>query len=213
MVDPRESVTHQISLKSRSQGWQPRCWNCSQSGHPAKDCPAIKRESTGSARQKPSLGAKAIQSTSVEDPLTCLLPDSESDSDGDGLKAVTVADEGSKSQKAKVIVGGVPLSGIIDSGADITIMGGLAFKQVAAVAKLKKRDFKPPDKVPRNYDRQPFHIDGKIDVNIEFDGKTMLTPIYIKMDAPELLLLSEGVCRQLGIISYHPDVQISGLSQ
>jgi len=38
----------------------------------------------------------------------------------------------------------------------------------------------------------------------------MLTPIYIKMDAPELLLLSEGVCRQLGVIS---DVQISGLSQ
>ena len=78
-----------------------------------------------------------------------MLPDSESDSDGDGLKIVTVADGGSQSQKAKVIVGGVPLSGIIDSGADITIMGGSAFKQVAVVAKLKKWDFKAPDEVPR----------------------------------------------------------------
>ena len=57
-----------------------------------------------------------------------------------------MADEGSKSQKVKVIVSGVPLSSIIDSGADITIMGRSAFKQVAAVATLKKRDFKPQTK-------------------------------------------------------------------
>lgn len=35
----------------------------------------------------------------------------------------------------------------------------------------------------------------------------MSTPIYVKMDAREPLLLSEGVCRQLGIVSYHQDVE------
>jgi hypothetical protein len=35
----------------------------------------------------------------------------------------------------------------------------------------------------------------------------MKTPIYVKMDAFDQLLLSEGVCRQLGIVSYHPDVR------
>ena len=35
----------------------------------------------------------------------------------------------------------------------------------------------------------------------------MKTPIYVKIDAFDQLLLSEGVCRQLGIISYHPDVR------
>ena len=40
-----------------------------------------------------------------------------------------------------------------------------------------------------------------------FSGRIMRTPIYIKMDAHEQLLLSEGVCRQLGVISYHPDVE------
>ena len=49
-----------------------------------------------------------------------------------------MVDKGSRSQKAKVIVGAVPLWGIVDSGADITIMGSSAFKQVASVAKLKK---------------------------------------------------------------------------
>ena len=34
----------------------------------------------------------------------------------------------------------------------------------------------------------------------------MKTPVYIKADAPEQLLLGEGVCRQLEIVSYHPKV-------
>ena len=34
----------------------------------------------------------------------------------------------------------------------------------------------------------------------------MHTAIYVKMDAFDDLLLSEGVCRQLGIVEYHPQV-------
>ena len=34
----------------------------------------------------------------------------------------------------------------------------------------------------------------------------MLTLVYIKLDAPEQLLVSEGVCRQLKIFAYHPNV-------
>ena len=35
----------------------------------------------------------------------------------------------------------------------------------------------------------------------------MKTPIYIKMDAKEQLLISEGGCRQLGIVKYHKEVR------
>ena len=96
---------------------------------------------------------------------------------------------------------------MVDSGADITIMGGDLFKRVATVAKLRKKDFKPPDKVPRNYDQQPFQLDGRLDLDVSFQDKTMTTPVYVKMNAKEQLLLSEGVCCQLGILSYHPDVK------
>ena len=34
----------------------------------------------------------------------------------------------------------------------------------------------------------------------------MKTPVYVKMDAKEQLLLSEGVCRQLGFVQYHIQV-------
>lgn len=37
----------------------------------------------------------------------------------------------------------------------------------------------------------------------------MRTTVYLKMDARDPLLLSEGVCHQLHIISYHPQVGAS----
>jgi len=43
-------------------------------------------------------------------------------------------------------------------------------------------------------------------LEISFGEKKMKTSVYIKMDAYDQLLLSEGVCRQIGIIVYHPDV-------
>ena len=71
---------------------------------------------------------------------------------------------------------------------------------------LKKRDFKIADKVPRTYDQQTFTLHGKMDLDISFGDKTMSTAVYIKMDANDQLLLSEGVCNQLGIVTYHHDV-------
>jgi len=35
----------------------------------------------------------------------------------------------------------------------------------------------------------------------------MQTPTYVKMDAHDQLLLSEGLCRQLRIFSYHDKVE------
>ena len=79
----------------------------------------------------------AIQSEDPDDiyPSSCFMSNSESKEEIDTVKIVHVVDEGSRSQKAYVIVGGVPLWGIVDSGPDITIMESSAFKQVASVAK------------------------------------------------------------------------------
>ena len=62
---------------------------------------------------------------------------------------------------------------------------------MAAAAKLKEKDFKPPDQVPHNYDHRPFYVDGRANLDVEFQDKA---PLYVKMDAHERLLLSEGVC-------------------
>lgn len=46
-----------------------------------------------------------------------------------------------------------------------------------------------------------------IDLDISFADETIRTTVYIKVDASDQLLSSEGVCRQLGIDMYHPSVQ------
>ncbi len=137
------------------------------------------------------------------------LASSESESDSESeVRQVRVEDQGSQPRCAKVEIQGVPAFGIIDSGADITILGGELFKKVAAVAKLRKKDLKKANKSPHTYDGQPFSLDGRMDLDISFKGKTLCTPVYIKMDAQDQLLLSEGVCRQLKILSYDPDVEV-----
>ena len=208
--DHKEKGVNSVNDRgSNTQRYQIKCWNCKKTGHQAKDCRLQKRESTGQSRSVS--GARMVQSDAKDDPLNYLLSDSDDEEPRVGV--IRIPDGGSKCQYAKVVIGGVPLYGIVDSGADITIMGSNAFKQVATVAKLRKRDFKPPDKAPKNYDLKPFHVDGMIEIDVEFQDKAMITPIYVKMDAPEELLLSEGVCRQLSIISYHPEVQTSATAK
>lgn len=68
---------------------------------------------------------------------------------------------------------------MFDTGADVTIVGGDVFKQVAAVAKLHKKDFKLADKTPHNYDCQPFRLDGRLDLDVIFSDCTM--PISMAM--------------------------------
>ena len=94
------------------------------------------------------------------------------------------------------------------SGTDIIIINGDVFKKVAAIARLKK-NFKSANKIPYGYNNKPFQLDGRIDLDITFAEHTMCTTVYLKMDACEPVLLSEGVCHQLGIISYHPKVGAS----
>ena len=73
-------------------------------------------------------------------------------------------------------------------------MEGVLFKKVAAIAKFKKCKLKGPDKTPRNYDHIPFTLDSGIDRDVTFNDKAMRTPVYVKADALEQLLLPEEVC-------------------
>ena len=118
------------------------------------------------------------------DPTT-LLQSSESD-DGDLVRLIRIIDKGSRPQYAQVAVQGVPATGVVDSGADITNIGG---ELVATTCKLKKHDFKPADKVPRTYNQQTFKLDGKMDLELAFSGIVMRTTVYVKMNAYDQLLL------------------------
>ena len=46
-----------------------------------------------------------------------------------------------------------------------------------------------------------------MDLHISFGERVICTTVYVKLVALDRLLLSEAVCCQLGIVSYHPSVQ------
>ena len=202
---------------SRGSTEKRTCFVCDQPGHIAINCPKQRTESKG--RGKPPFRrpvttgnsdtllrqvqaaqkAEAQTSSVAEDPLTLLLSDSEEEQ----VNLVQIQDKGSSTKGVVVQVQGVPAAGVIDSGSDITIMGAELFAKVAVTARLHKRDLKKADRIPRMYDQRTFSLDGRLDLDIEFHGKSLNTPVYLRKEAQDQLLLSEGVSRQLGIISYH----------
>ena len=109
-----------------------------------------------------------------------LHPDS--DNESSNINTVRIQDKGSKPREVVMEVQGVSAKGVTDSGADITIMGVELFKQVASVACLKSSAFRKPNRIPYTYNNQPFSLDGKLELGISFDNRTMRT----------------------GIINYHP---------
>jgi len=55
--------------------------------------------------------------------------------------------------------------------------------------RLKKRNFYKPDTVPSNYNGKVFTFGGKMDLKISFQGRNMITPMYVKTKARDQLLL------------------------
>jgi len=176
-------------------------WNCKQSKGESGSTQSKKADVENPAMKMVSLGKSTISESAQQvNPFELLLSDSEEES---GFSLVRVEDKGSKSQLALVELAGVLANGIVDTRADITIMRPELFKKVA---ELRKRQLKKVDKVPHAYDRCEFKLDGQLDLDINFNDRTMNTAVYLKMDAHDELLLSKGVCHHLDIVSYHPSI-------
>lgn len=125
-------------------------------------------------------------------PLDLLYLSSEDESTD--VRHIVVPDGGSQAHCTRVTVQGVPTYGVVDTAADITIMGDHCSNTLQLL-----RDFHKPDKTPHSYVNDTFKIDGMMKLEVAFDGK---------MGALEQLLLSEGVCRQTNIIMYHKEFEV-----
>lgn len=69
----------------------------------------------------------------------CLFSSTSDSEDAGDVKTVTISDEGSRVVRAPVKVSGDRVLGIVDTGADITIVGGNLFWKIALQSRLKKK--------------------------------------------------------------------------
>ena len=131
----QNSTNKPSEKRGENRGEPRRCYACGDTDHLAWNCKKKKKtESTGQTKRNTDAGTKMMKSK--EDPLEFLLPDSGVEKSG--VNTVRIRDKGSKPREVLVDIQVVPATGVIDSGADITIMGAELFKKVASVARLKE---------------------------------------------------------------------------
>ena len=135
-----------IDAKQTGQSYKqsPRCYICNSPTHLARDCKTQRSESEGRTR------------ISKKTNILCSGSQSEGSSPGDSrfqevaenlfpfisamtstLTQATHQTDDDSPQSATVNIEGVPVTGIIDTGSDITIISGDMFKTVIAKAGLK----------------------------------------------------------------------------
>ena len=93
----------------------------------------------------------------------------------------------------KAMIEGVAVSGLIDTGSDITIIREDLFYHIVSESGLKSQSLKPAEQKACTYDQKPLTLDGQMDMKVSFGDKTITTTVYVKLLAPDQLLLSETV--------------------
>ena len=162
-----------------------RCYLCDSPHHLARDCHKRPTESEGKSSQKGTQESKGARM----------------------IRTRYYTSNQKLQSHVEVKIEGVPVTGIIDTGSDITIIRGDLFYHIVGTAGLEESSLKPADLKACTYDQKPINLDGQLDLHISFGERVICTTVYVKLVAPDQLLLSEAVCCKLGIVSYHPSVQ------
>ena len=73
------------------------------------------------------------------------------------------------------MIEGVAVSGLIDTGSDITIIRGDLFYNIVTEAHLKLQSLKPAEQKACTYDQKPITLDGQMDMKVGFGEKRIVT--------------------------------------
>lgn len=182
----------------RAKGKWWRCYNCGQQGHLSCDCKALKKESSGKGRGQSGPPARTntidFRTVNPNDPRKYLYP-GPVDSD---VHLIRVDDDGSawpsRVWKPEAWWTQVLISWEVNCSRKLLQLPDCCVNSSRSLTGCLL------------YDNKPFKLDGAMELAVSFGGKVITTPVYIKMDAEDQLLLSEGLCIQLGVVTYHGEV-------
>ena len=108
-------------------------------------------------------------------------------------------------------VEGQPVEALIDSGSSATVTTFSLFQRIAKKANLPVDILEKPDVVLRDYNQHPLKIGAVAKLEVRFEGKIVLTPIYINVDSENKLTEScTNLLFSLGIMRVSEGVKIRG---
>ena len=185
-----------------------KCHRCGSSRHLWRDCPQ---------RRPPDETPGHVSTSSV-----VTQEESEASTCDSLHKEWTVAEHRRLSQSfqitgsvgplyyAHVKVCGQPVEAVVDLGSSATIMSFDVFRvigrKVGDVLQL-------PDVILRDYNQRPIRVGAMVEVEIEFNGKSAITNVYLHSDQTPgvpTFLLGTNVITCLGIVTVAEGVEIRG---
>ena len=194
-----------------------RCWKCGSTRHQQRDCPQRQPPSetpwrgarTGSnaavmAARAPGL-AESLEERShrlrnewTETEFLRLAKSYQPSADVDAVS-------GSLGPLfyAKVDVAGTSVEAMVDPGSSATIMSFELFRKIGARAKIPVEALRRPDVVLRDYSQRPVPIGACVDLEFEWQGKSVTTTVYLRSDLGtqgEPCLLGTNVVIPLGLM-------------
>ena len=140
-----------------------RCYLCDSPHHLARDCHKRPTESEGKSSQKGTQESKGARM----------------------IRTRYYTSNQKLQSHVEVKIEGVPVTGIIDTGSDITIIRGDLFYHIVGTAGLEESSLKPADLKVCTYDQKPINLDGQLDLHISFGERVICTTVYVKLVAPD----------------------------
>lgn len=169
-----------------------KCKSCNQLGHFARCCSLRKK------KVDPSMESQRKKKRFVRQ--IDHVPEKH-DNEDDETNVFNLFHLGTK-QTVQVEVGGVPLSFIIDTGADEDILSESDWRVLKQIGFTAYSVRKGSSKIFKAYgSNNPLTILGKVDTNVKINGKNMDTTFYVILGG-KCSLLSGNTAVKLGLLKF-----------
>lgn len=79
----------------------------------------------------------------------------------------------------EVKIKGKPVDALVDTGSAATVLSFDAFKALGSKAKIPVSALSHPDVTLRDYSQRPIPIGAMVNLEIEYQGKSVVAPVYL----------------------------------
>ena len=181
------SGTSSASSRSRLAGG---CYECGSRSHRWRDCPKLRPSRETPGRRTTPKATTSVVTTSQEtlddkcERLQREWQNAELARLSQSYEAVGEVDQVAGAvgplYYVTVSIAGEPVEAMVDTGSSATILSFDLFKRIGKKANIPVSALSAPDVVLRDYNQRPIPIGAKVELELSFNGKSVVVPVYVR---------------------------------